>query len=71
MGHPEEYLNLGSDPAVPSSSQLHQALSYFTRSLGPLISNLTEHGLVLCILSYLVLMPIFSLICPHILVKYQ
>jgi hypothetical protein len=69
MGHPEEYLNLGSDPAVPSSSQLHQALSYFTRSLGPLISNLTEHGHLLCILSYLALMLIF-LLCPHVLVKY-
>jgi|LakMenE01Jun11ns_1017448.scaffolds.fasta_scaffold7644849_1 hypothetical protein len=52
MGHPEENLNLGSDPAVPSSSQLHQALAYCTRSLGPLIGIITEHGHVLCIFGF-------------------
>ncbi|MFN9905106.1 MAG: hypothetical protein ACK56F_03135, partial [bacterium] len=49
MGHLEENLNLGSDPAVPSSSHLHQALAFCTRSLGPLIGKITEHGHVLCI----------------------
>jgi hypothetical protein len=63
MGHPEENLNLGSDPAVPSSSQLHQALTYFTRSLGPLISKLTEHGHVLRILIYYLPMILSS--CNH------